>query len=87
MIFLGSEFLGIVLIIIYAGAISVLFLFTVMMLNIRLLSVYNMYSMHITHLPIGYFVCFLFIFQIFFIMSFNFSYLSFYLNNSYIYNY
>jgi NADH:ubiquinone oxidoreductase subunit 6 (subunit J) len=35
--FLQNEFLGLVLIIVYAGAIAVLFLFVVMMLNIRLI--------------------------------------------------
>ena len=35
--FLQNEFLGLVLLIVYAGAIAVLFLFVVMMLNIRLI--------------------------------------------------
>jgi len=34
---LGAEFISILLIIVYVGAISVLFLFVVMMLNVRML--------------------------------------------------
>ena len=87
MIFLGAEFLGIVLIVIYAGAISVLFLFIVMMLNIRLLSVYNMYYMHITHIPIGFFVCILFMIQFCFIILHNLPFLNLYIFEPDIYNY
>jgi len=39
--FLGVEFLAILLIIIYVGAISILFIFVIMMLNLRIVEIYN----------------------------------------------
>src|SRR6516225_6060523 len=36
-IYLGADFIGLIILIVYIGAIAVLFLFVVMMLNIRLL--------------------------------------------------
>lgn len=36
-IYLGADFIGLIVLIVYIGAIAVLFLFVVMMLNIRLL--------------------------------------------------
>jgi NADH:ubiquinone oxidoreductase subunit 6 (subunit J) len=41
--FLQNEFLGLVLLIVYAGAIAVLFLFVVMMLNIRLIELTKLF--------------------------------------------
>jgi NADH-quinone oxidoreductase subunit J len=38
---LGAEFLAILIIIVYIGAISILFLFVIMMLNLRIVEVYN----------------------------------------------
>jgi len=62
LISLGIDFLGIFLIIVYVGAIAILFLFVVMMLNIRQIdeSTYR-------YLPIGFFfgVLFLFVFSLF----------------------
>jgi NADH-quinone oxidoreductase subunit J len=40
-LFLNLEFLGLILIIVYAGAIAVLFLFVVMMFNIRVIELIN----------------------------------------------
>lgn len=47
-ILLGAEFLGVALIIVYVGAIAILFLFVVMMLNLR---VVESYSRIITYIP------------------------------------
>ena len=47
---LGAEFLSIILIIIYVGAVAILFIFVIMMLNIRVVEVYNTL---INYLPIG----------------------------------
>ena len=40
-IIIGAEFLALFILIIYVGAISVLFLFVIMMLNLRLVESYN----------------------------------------------
>lgn len=69
-IYLGADFIGLVILIVYIGAIAVLFLFVVMMLNIRLLENTFVFSIHI---PIIVFLSLIFIFQIiyFFFNIFN----------------
>lgn len=47
---LGAEFLSIILVIIYVGAVAILFIFVIMMLNIRIVEVYNTL---INYLPVG----------------------------------
>ena len=49
-IMIGAEFLGMIMLIVYVGAVAVLFLFVVMMLNVSLAEVKKGFS---THLPIG----------------------------------
>ena len=49
-IMIGAEFLGMIMLIVYVGAVAVLFLFVVMMLNVSLDEVKKGFS---THLPIG----------------------------------
>jgi len=66
-ILLGAEFLAIAVLIIYVGAISILFLFVVMMLNLRILELYSSFYHHI---PIGSFIGFFFFF-VFLIMVLN----------------
>lgn len=56
---LGAEFLAILVIIIYVGAISILFLFVVMMLNLRIM---ELYSTFYNYLPIGSFIGLFFLF-------------------------
>lgn len=51
----GAEFLAFILIIVYVGAVSILFLFVVMMLNLRALEIYSTFMQYI---PLGIFVCF-----------------------------
>jgi len=59
-ILLGAEFLALLLLIVYVGAISILFLFVVMMLNLRLVEIYgDLYG----YLPVGALIGFLFSFQ------------------------
>lgn len=69
-IYLGADFIGLIILIVYIGAIAVLFLFVVMMLNIRLLE--NAFSFSI-YIPIIVFLSLIFIFQIiyFFFNIFN----------------
>lgn len=50
---LGAEFLAILLIIVYVGAISILFLFVIMMLNLRIIEVRNIVY---NYLPISLFI-------------------------------
>src|SRR3546814_8349772 len=62
-IILGAEFLAVLVIIIYVGAISILFLFVVMMLNLRIMELYsNFYN----YLPIGRFIGLFFLFAFFY---------------------
>jgi len=68
-IIIGAEFLALFLLIIYIGAISVLFLFVIMMLNLRLVENYNTV---LNYIPIGAFVGFIFFFQILFLIYFDF---------------
>lgn len=70
-IYVGADFIGLIILIVYIGAISVLFLFVIMMLNLRLLEIYSTFSIYI---PISIFLSFLFFFQIsyFFLNVINF---------------
>ena len=78
-IMLNLEFLGFMFIIIYVGAIAVLFLFIVMMINIRKIEKNNS-----SYVAIGIVLLIIFLIQIGVVMTYkNFQYIS---NNSY-YNY
>jgi len=65
-ILLGADFLAIILVIIYVGAISVLFLFVVMMLNLRLVIVKDTLR---THLPVGCFIGLLIILEVIYLFK------------------
>ena len=58
-IYLGADFIGLILLIVYIGAISVLFLFVIMMLNVRILEIYSTYSIY---LPLAGFLSIIFFF-------------------------
>ena len=60
-IYLGAEFIGLILLIVYIGAISVLFLFVIMMLNVRILEIYSTYSIY---LPLAMFLSIIFFFLV-----------------------
>ena len=67
-ILLGVEFLDITFIIVYVGAIAILFLFVVMMLNIKLVELNeNM----LRYLPIGALIGVIFLFEIFLVLENN----------------
>ena len=67
-ILLGVEFLAITFIIVYVGAIAILFLFVVMMLNIKLVELNeNM----LRYLPIGALIGVIFLFEIFLVLENN----------------
>lgn len=69
MLFLvGAEFLAVLLITVYVGAIAILFLFVVMLLNLRMVEVYSSFYYHI---PIGSFIGLFFFSTLLFIFSEN----------------
>nr|YP_011017844.1 NADH dehydrogenase subunit 6 [Pseudoceramium tenerrimum]YP_011017845.1 NADH dehydrogenase subunit 6 [Pseudoceramium tenerrimum]WQF69720.1 NADH dehydrogenase subunit 6 [Pseudoceramium tenerrimum]WQF69721.1 NADH dehydrogenase subunit 6 [Pseudoceramium tenerrimum] len=57
---LGAEFFSFLLIIVYVGAIAVLFLFVIMMLNIKFTSTFSNYY---TVVPLAFIVTFIFLFN------------------------
>ena len=71
LILLGIGFVGISYIIIYIGAITVLFLFIIMMLNIWLLDILEIGYEYTKNLPLALIVGSLFVFEIFSIIPFS----------------
>lgn len=65
---MGAEFIAILLILVYIGAIAVLFLFVIMLLNIRLIEL-NLF--YINYRSIILFFSFFFLLQVFFVFFFN----------------
>jgi len=73
LLLLGAEFLGMIFIIIYVGAISVLFLFVIMMLNIRMI---ELRENLIKYVPLTIIIAFVLLFELFYLfhnISFDFS--------------
>ena len=66
LILLGLDFFAMVLLVVYVGAIAVLFLFVVMMLNIKLAEVNEQ---KLRYLPIGGLIGLLFLFEMFLIID------------------
>jgi NADH-quinone oxidoreductase subunit J len=66
--FLDLEFLAFIFVIIYVGAIAVLFLFIIMMLNVKLV---ELKSFFYTYLPVGVFVLTIFFLEFFFFINFS----------------
>jgi NADH:ubiquinone oxidoreductase subunit 6 (subunit J) len=58
LIYLGADFIGLILLIVYIGAIAVLFLFVVMMLNIRILEIASTFSIYFVLAFFLSFICF-----------------------------
>jgi len=67
-IYYGVEFIGLIILIVYVGAIAVLFLFIVMMLNIRIKEVFSL------HLPLVSFLSLIYVSQILLILYNSISY-------------
>ena len=65
------EFLSIVFIIVYVGAVVVLFLFVIMMLDIQIIN--QGLKEKIAYIPISFFICFCFFIEIFILVSNSFS--------------
>lgn len=63
------DFLSIIILVVYVGAIAVLFLFVVMMMNIRTILLQEaLYR----YLPLGFLICFCFFLEVFLIANFHF---------------
>jgi NADH-quinone oxidoreductase subunit J len=75
LIFLKAEFLGLLMLIVYVGAISILFLFVIMMLNLRIVELLDIF---LHYFPIGSIIGFVFFVEVFFFFKSNFSIDSFY---------
>lgn len=65
-LFIGAEFLALTIIIIYIGAISILFLFVIMMLNLRLMDIHNHL---ISYIPIGCFIILFLLIEIIYLIE------------------
>ncbi|KJV55930.1 NADH-ubiquinone/plastoquinone oxidoreductase chain 6 family protein [Orientia chuto str. Dubai] len=72
MILLGAEFLAFLLIIVYAGAVAILFLFVVMMLNIQSNTLDLVKQHTILNVPISIIVAFIFIIDLSIVIFINF---------------
>ena len=71
LILLGVGFIGISYIIVYVGAIAVLFLFVIMLLNIRLSDILEAGSQYTKNIPLALAIGILFIYEIFTIIPTN----------------
>jgi NADH-ubiquinone oxidoreductase chain 6 len=73
LILIGINFVGISYIIVYVGAIAVLFLFVIMMINIKLTDILETGNQYTKNLPLAIAIGSLFIFIIFTILPLNFN--------------
>lgn len=85
------QYLGLIYIIVYVGAIAILFLFVVMMLNIKLVELIEFGKQYTQNLPLGILVGSLFLFEFYtLVISSLLTNLNFYnifnMFNSYLYN-
>jgi len=73
LILLGLGFIGISYIIVYIGAIAVLFLFVIMMINIRLTDILEVGSQYTKTIPLAIAIGLLFLYELYTIMPFTFN--------------
>lgn len=76
LILMGIGFIGIAYIIVYVGAITILFLFVILMINIRLVDILEVGSQYTKNIPLALAISSLFIYEIFSILPFTFKDLS-----------
>ena len=72
-ILIGIQFIGISYIVIYVGAIAVLFLFVIMMINIKLTDILETGTQYTKNLPLAISIGSLFLYELFNIMPFTIS--------------
>jgi len=65
LIVLGIDFVGIAYILVYIGAITVLFLFVIMMINIKLVDILEVGKEYTKNLPLALSISFIFLYMIF----------------------
>jgi NADH-ubiquinone oxidoreductase chain 6 len=70
LILTGVNFLGISYIVVYVGAITVLFLFVIMLLNINLEDILEIGSEYSKNIPLALFISFTFVYEFFNILPF-----------------
>src|SRR6201999_4122154 len=68
---LGAEFLSLLIFIVYIGAIAVMFLFVIMMLNVK---VVELRSFYLKYLPVCIFIILFFFFELFIYIYYEFFY-------------
>jgi NADH-ubiquinone oxidoreductase chain 6 len=73
LILIGINFIGISYVVIYVGAIAILFLFVIMMINIKLTDILETGTQYTKNLPLAIAIGSLFIFIIFTVIPFNFN--------------
>lgn len=73
LLLLGIGFIGISYIIVYIGAIAVLFLFVIMMINIKLTDILETGSQYTKTLPLALAIGLLFVYEFFTILPFSFN--------------
>lgn len=73
LILLGIGFIGISYIIVYVGAIAVLFLFVIMMINIKLTDILETGSQYTKNIPLALSIGSLFIYELYNILPFTFN--------------
>lgn len=80
-IYLGAEFIGLIILVVYIGAIAVLFLFVVMLLNVRILELTSKFTIY---LPLAILLNIIFIIQLIYFYCINFTLIEFNITNIYI---
>jgi NADH:ubiquinone oxidoreductase subunit 6 (subunit J) len=68
LILLGVEFIAMLFLVVYVGAITVLFLFVIMMLNVKIIELNERF---IQYLPIGLFIGLIFLLEVLFLLNNN----------------
>lgn len=68
LILLGVEFIAMLFLVVYVGAITVLFLFVIMMLNVKIIELNERF---IKYLPIGIFIGLIFLIEVLFLINSN----------------
>nr|YP_010697856.1 NADH dehydrogenase subunit 6 [Phellinidium ferrugineofuscum]WCF76817.1 NADH dehydrogenase subunit 6 [Phellinidium ferrugineofuscum] len=76
LILMGVGFIGISYIIVYVGAITVLFLFVIMMINIKLTDILETGSQYTKNVPLALAIGSVFLYEIFTIMPFSYNNIS-----------
>ena len=71
LIFIGIQFIALSYIVIYVGAIAVLFLFVIMMINIKLTDILDSGNQYTKNLPLAIVISSLFVYMLFNVLTYN----------------